>query len=86
MGLTSGNIDSKMKMSDPSIDRFVGKEGIKGSGLGLGDDWAYQIVKQVGNYGEAFDRNLGMGSPLKIERGLNALWNKGGLQYAPPIR
>ncbi|MBB1487914.1 amino acid ABC transporter substrate-binding protein [Oceanospirillum sediminis] len=86
MGLTSGNIDSKMKNSSPALDRFVGKEGIKGSGLGLSDDWAYQIVKQVGSYGEAFDRNLGMGSPLKIERGLNALWNKGGLQYAPPIR
>jgi len=86
MGLTSGNIDSMMKNSSPALDRFVGKEGIKGSGLGLSDDWAYQIVKQVGSYGEAFDRNLGMGSPLKIERGLNALWNKGGLQYAPPIR
>jgi general L-amino acid transport system substrate-binding protein len=86
MGLTSSNIDGKMKKPDPAIDRFVGKEGIKGSGLGLSDDWAYQIVKQVGNYGEAFDRNLGMSSPLKIERGLNALWNKGGLQYAPPIR
>lgn len=86
MGLTSANIGSKMKASNPNIDRFVGKEGIKGSGLGLSDDWAYQIVKQVGNYGEAFDRNLGMGSPLKIERGLNALWNQGGLQYAPPIR
>lgn len=86
MGLNSGNIDSKMKNSNPAIDRFVGKEGIKGAGLGLSDDWAYQIVKQVGSYGEAFDRNLGMGSPLKIERGLNALWNKGGLQYAPPIR
>ena len=61
-------------------------EGTFGEALGLTKDWAYRIVKRVGNYGEAFDRNVGPGSPLKIERGLNALWNKGGLQYAPPIR
>lgn len=54
--------------------------------LGLDDKWAYNIVKQVGNYGESFDRNVGAGSPLKIDRGINALWNKGGLMYAPPIR
>lgn len=86
LGLTSKNIDGKKNSKNPNIARFVGAEGIKGTGLGLSDDWAYNIVKQVGNYGEAFDRNLGMNSPLKIERGLNALWNKGGLQYAPPIR
>ncbi|OPX55459.1 amino acid ABC transporter substrate-binding protein, PAAT family [Oceanospirillum multiglobuliferum] len=84
MGLTSKNIDKMMTKGNPNIDRFAGK-GIT-SGLGISGDWAYQIVKQVGNYGEAFDRNLGNGSPLKIERGLNALWNKGGLQYAPPMR
>jgi hypothetical protein len=54
--------------------------------LGLANDWAYRIIKAVGNYGESFERNVGMGSPIKIRRGLNALWNKGGLQYAPPIR
>jgi general L-amino acid transport system substrate-binding protein len=72
--------------SNPEVRRLLGLEGIKGSGLGLADDWAYQIVKQVGNYGEIFERNVGAGSPLKIERGLNALWKDGGLQYAPPIR
>ncbi|MDX1398206.1 MAG: amino acid ABC transporter substrate-binding protein, partial [Oceanospirillum sp.] len=86
LGLTSKNIDGKKNSKNPNIARFVGSEGIKGTGLALSDNWAYNIVKQVGNYGEAFDRNLGMSSPLKIERGLNALWNKGGLQYAPPIR
>ncbi len=83
MGITSANAD-KMKSSDnPSVGRFMGGQGEK---LGLGDDWAYNIVKQVGNYGESFERNVGMGSPLKISRGLNALWTNGGLQYAPPIR
>lgn len=85
MGITTANIDKMMESADPNIQKFVGKEGIKGEGLGLKDDWAAQIVKQVGNYGEAFDRNVGKGSPLKIERGLNALWNKGGLQYSPPM-
>jgi general L-amino acid transport system substrate-binding protein len=85
MGITTANIDKMMESTDPNIQKFVGKEGIKGEGLGLKDDWAAQIVKQVGNYGEAFDRNVGKGSPLKIERGLNALWNQGGLQYSPPM-
>ncbi|MGY0217297.1 amino acid ABC transporter substrate-binding protein [Endozoicomonadaceae bacterium StTr2] len=86
MGLTSANIDSQKKSDNPAVGRFIGKEGIKGKGLGLADDWAYQIVKQVGNYGEIFERNVGEGSPLKIARGINALWNQGGIQYAPPIR
>jgi general L-amino acid transport system substrate-binding protein len=85
MGITSANIDKMMESTDVNIQKFVGKEGIKGEGLGLKDDWAAQIVKQVGNYGEAFDRNVGKGSPLKIERGLNAIWNQGGLQYSPPM-
>ncbi|MCP4993616.1 MAG: amino acid ABC transporter substrate-binding protein [Gammaproteobacteria bacterium] len=86
-GVTSANVD-KMKSSstDPNVRRLLGLEGIKGKGLGLSDDWAYNIVKQVGNYSEAFERNVGMDSPLKISRGLNALWSKGGIQYAPPIR
>ncbi len=86
LGVTSKNVD-KMKMSkDPNIRRLLGLEGIKGQGLKLSDDWAYNIVKQVGNYSEAFERNVGQGSRLKISRGLNALWNAGGIQYAPPIR
>ncbi len=84
LGITSANVDALKKGGDPSAARLLGGEGGLGSLLGLGDDWAYNIVKQVGNYGEMFERNVGSGSPLKIERGLNALWNKGGLQYAPP--
>ncbi len=86
MGITSANVDAKMSSDDPNVRRLLGQEGIKGSGLGLSDTWAADIVKQVGNYGESFERNVGQGSALKIARGLNALWNKGGLQYAPPIR
>lgn len=86
MGVTSGNVDEMMNSKDPNVRRLLGLEGIKGSGLGLEDNWAARIIKQVGNYGEAFERNVGQGSPLKISRGLNALWNKGGIQYAPPIR
>lgn len=86
IGLTSANIDSMKDGNNPNVNRFIGKEGPKGQGLELSDDWAYQIVKQVGNYGEVFDRNVGSGSPLKISRGVNALWNKGGFLYAPPMR
>ncbi len=86
MGVTSKNIDEMKKSDNPGIRRLLGLEGIKGKSLGLADDWAYQIIKQVGNYGEIFERNVGMDSPLKIKRGLNALWSKGGIQYAPPIR
>jgi general L-amino acid transport system substrate-binding protein len=85
LGITTANIDQMMTSTDATIQKFVGKEGIKGEGLGLKDDWAAQIIKQVGNYGEAFDRNVGKGSPLKIERGLNAQWKDGGLQYSPPM-
>lgn len=83
MGVTSKNADSMKDSKNPGIGRFMTGQGEK---LGLSDDWAYNIVKQVGNYGESFERNVGMGSPLKISRGLNALWTNGGLQYAPPIR
>ena len=65
---------------------MLGTEGEQGKAFGLSNDWAYNIIKQVGNYGDVFDRNVGDGSPLKIKRGLNALWDKGGLQYGPPIR
>ena len=86
-GITSGNVDQMASSSkDPNVRRLLGLEGIKGQGLGLQDNWAAAIVKQVGNYSEAFERNVGMDSALKISRGLNALWSKGGIQYAPPIR
>jgi general L-amino acid transport system substrate-binding protein len=86
LGITQKNVDDMMKSSNPAIKRFVGTEGNYGEQLGLTKDWAVRIVKAVGNYGEAFDRNVGKGSPLKIDRGLNKLWNQGGIQYAPPIR
>ncbi|QXX73630.1 Putative amino-acid ABC transporter-binding protein YhdW [Methylovirgula sp. HY1] len=84
-GITSQNVDSKLASDDPTTRRLLGVEGNYGEGLGLTKDWAYRIIKRVGNYGEIFDRNLGAGSPLKIKRGLNALWSNGGLQYAPPV-
>ena len=83
LGINSGNVSSMKNSDNPSIGRFMTGQGEK---LGVSDDWAYNITKQVGNYGESFERNVGMSSPLKISRGLNALWSKGGLQYAPPIR
>ncbi len=86
LGITQKNVDEMMKSTNPSIKRFVGTEGNYGEQLGLTKDWAVRIVKAVGNYGEAFERNVGKDSPLKIDRGLNKLWDKGGIQYAPPIR
>nr|WP_262331198.1 amino acid ABC transporter substrate-binding protein [Bosea sp. BH3] len=86
LGITKANVDEMLKSENPEIKRFVGTEGKFGEALGLTNDWAYRIVKLVGNYGESFERNVGAGSQLKIARGLNALWTKGGLQYAPPIR
>ena len=86
LGVTQANVDEKLKSDNPEIRRLLGAEGDFGKSLGLTNDWAYRIIKAVGNYGESFERNVGMGSPIKIARGLNALWSKGGLQYAPPIR
>jgi general L-amino acid transport system substrate-binding protein len=85
-GVTKANVDEMLKSNNPDVRRLLGVEGKHGEALGLPNDWAYRIIKHVGNYGESFDRNVGAGSRLKIERGLNALWTKGGLQYAPPIR
>ena len=85
-GVTQANVDAMLKSPNPNIRRLLGVEGDFGKGLGLTNDWAYRIIKAIGNYGEVFERNVGMGSPIKIKRGLNALWDKGGLQYAPPIR
>ena len=78
--------DEKKKDASPNIRRLLGLEGDMGKNLGLANEWAYNIVKQVGNYSESFERNLGSGLPLKIARGQNALWSKGGLQYSMPIR
>ncbi len=86
LGVTKANVDEQLKSTSPEVRRLLGAEGKHGEALGLTNDWAYRIVKHVGNYGESFERTVGSGSPLKISRGLNNLWNKGGLQYAPPIR
>ena len=87
LGVSSANVDEmKAKSTDPNVRRLLGIEGTKGEWMGLPDDWGYNIIKHVGNYGEVFERNVGKGSPLGISRGLNALWSKGGIQYAPPIR
>jgi len=86
LGINKSNVDQKLKSDDPETRRLLGVEGQYGEGLGLTNDWAYRIVKHVGNYGETFERNVGQGSPLKIVRGLNALWTKGGLQYGLPVR
>ncbi len=87
LGVTSQNVEEQAKTTkNPDIARLLGAEGTYGADLKLPNDWVVKIVKQVGNYSESFERNVGAGSELKIERGLNALWNKGGLQYAPPVR
>ena len=86
LGVTKANVDDQLKSENPDVRRLLGTEGKHGEALGLTNDWAVRIIKNVGNYGESFERNVGQGSQLKIARGLNALWNKGGLQYAPPVR
>ena len=85
-GITSKNVDEMLKSNNPTIKRLLGVTPGMGKALGVDEKWAYNIIKQVGNYGESFERNIGSGSPLKIKRGLNALWKDGGLQYAMPIR
>jgi general L-amino acid transport system substrate-binding protein len=86
LGITQKNIDEMVKSDKPELKRAFGTDGNLGEQLGLTKDWVIRIVKAVGNYGEAFDRNVGGGSKLGIARGLNQLWTKGGIQYAPPIR
>ena len=86
MNVTQKNLDEQVKSANPELKRLLGSEGNFGEQLGLTRDWVVRIVKHVGNYGEIFERNVGTGSPLGIERGLNRLWTKGGLQYAPPVR
>ena len=87
MGITSENIDEiKGSSENPSVKRLLGVTPGMGEALGLPNDWAYNVIKQVGNYGQAYVRNVGTDSPLNLERGLNALWTDGGLMYAPPAR
>ena len=86
LGITSKNVDEMLKSADPQIQRFLGVSPGFGKALGLDEKWAYNIIKQVGNYGEVFDRNVGPKTPLKLERGLNDLWTRGGLMYALPFR
>jgi general L-amino acid transport system substrate-binding protein len=85
-GVNKGNVDQMLNSQVPDIKRLLGKEGDFGKGLGLDNDWAYKIIKQVGNYGEIFDRHVGPDSRLNIPRGPNALYTQGGLHYGPPIR
>jgi len=86
MGVTSENVDEMLESDNPGIRRLLGVEGEFGTDIGLENDWAYKVIKHVGNYGEIFARNVGPDTPLSIARGINALWTDGGLQYAPPIR
>lgn len=86
LGVTSKNLDDMMKSSNPAVKRLLGVDADYGQHLELSADWAYRIIKHVGNYGEIFDRNVGPDTALGLDRGVNALWTQGGLMYAPPIR
>ena len=85
-GVTQANVDEMKNSSNPNIRRLLGVEANGADKLGVGQDFCYHIVKNIGNYGEAYDRNVGKDSPLAIERGLNRLWNQGGIMFAPPLR
>ncbi|RME98140.1 MAG: amino acid ABC transporter substrate-binding protein [Alphaproteobacteria bacterium] len=86
LGVSSRNVDDMLGSGNPAVRRLLGLDGDFGEKIGLKNDWAYQVIKKVGNYAEIFERNVGKASELKIERGLNALWKDGGILYAPPIR
>ncbi len=86
LGVTSKNVDEKKSSDDAETQRLLGVKGKLGEALGLDNEWAYRVIKQVGNYGEVFDRNVGDGSPLKLARGINDIWTKGGLLYSPPFK
>ncbi len=86
LGITSKNVDKMLKSKNPVIQRFLGVTPGNGKALGLDEKWAYNIIKQVGNYGEVFERNVGVNTSLGLERGLNALWTNGGLMYSPPFK
>jgi general L-amino acid transport system substrate-binding protein len=85
-GITKGNVDEQLKSKDPEVQRMLGVNGDLGKMLNLDNKWAYNAIKQLGNYGELFERNLGEKTPLGLTRGPNQLWNKGGLIYSPPFR
>ena len=85
-GIDSKNVDSMKNSDNPGIKRLLGTEGDMGGNLGLDKEWAYRIVKQVGNYGQSFEAHVGPNTPLELPRGINALWNKGGLMYPMPVR
>ena len=86
LGITQANVDEMLKSSNPAIQRFLGVVPGFGKALGVDERWAYAVIKQIGNYGDSFERHLGKGSPVKLDRGLNDLWTRGGLMYALPLR
>ncbi|MGA8419745.1 MAG: amino acid ABC transporter substrate-binding protein, partial [Pseudolabrys sp.] len=86
LGVTSKNIDEALKSEKPDVRRLVGTEGNYGERMGLTKDWAARAIRLVGNYGEVYERTVGIGSALGIPRGINQLWSKGGILYAPPVR
>ena len=86
LGVTQANVDQMKSSNNPEIKRLLGVEGGLGKMLGLSDDFAYRIIKHIGNYGESFERHIGTKTPIGLERGLNAQWNKGGILYAAPFR
>lgn len=86
LGVTQANLAEMLKSENPEVRRLLGVEGKFGTGLGVTPDWIARIVKHVGNYGESYERNLGSKSRINLPRGLNNLWSKGGIQFAPPVR
>jgi len=86
LGITQANVEQMLQSTNPEIRRLLGESGDHGPAMGLDRRWAYNAIRAVGNYGEIFDRHLGPDSPIGLERGLNNLWNRGGLMYAPPMR
>jgi len=86
LGITMENVDEMLKSDNPNVQRLLGTDGDMGAKLGVPADFGYKIVKQVGNYGEMYNRNVGPDTPLGLDRGLNALWTEGGIMYAPPVR
>ncbi len=86
LAVFKANVDERLGSPNPAVRRLLGVNPGNGKALGLDEMWAYNIIKQVGNYGESYERNVGMDSPLKFQRGINALWTKGGLMYPIPLR
>jgi general L-amino acid transport system substrate-binding protein len=86
LGVSTTTIDAALASTKPDVRRLLGVEGNYGEEIGLTKDWAARVVRRVGNYGEVFERNVGTKTPLGIPRGINQLWNAGGIMYAPPIR